>query len=187
MSASGGDVTASLEERARALVRVYDGFPRPRVRFRDVSGILEREPALFRELVAAIADPYRDAPPDLVLGVESWGFVFGACVAYELGRGVALARRPGKLPMETLSRAYDMSYDAGRKLEIHVDAIAPGQRVLVVDDVLASGGTVLAAIHLIEAAHGRAVGVSVAFELTKLNGRGWIESRDVPVLAVVRL
>jgi len=155
-----------LRRAVKAAVRVVPGFPSPGVNFRDISATWERQPQLFRLLVDEIARPYRESPPDVVLSIESLGYIFGAPVAYVLKCRLVLARPSGKLAGGTLRTTYAMSYSVNRQLEIHAEAIQPKERVLVVDDVLASGGTIAAALELVERAGAFCVGVGCAVEIS---------------------
>jgi len=148
-----------LAARIAQAIRVVTGFPRDGVRFRDISPIIESDPPLFRAAIDAMAEVHRARPPDCVVGIEAWGFVFAAPIAYLLGSRLCLARRPEWLPRETISATYEMCYAQDRSLALHRDAIRAGDRVLVIDDVIASGGSALAAIGLVQAAGGECVGV----------------------------
>src|SRR5882762_3738981 len=158
--------TEDLRRAVKAAVRVVPDFPSPGVNFRDISATWEQQPELFRLLVDEIARPFREAPPDVVLSIESLGYLFGAPVAYLLQCRLALARPSGKLAGRTLRAPYAMSYSANKHLEIHADAVGPNERVLVVDDVLASGGTIAAALELVERAGAFCVGVGCAVEIS---------------------
>jgi len=165
-------------------------FPTPTRQFTDVTLVLERDPAAFRALVEQMCQPFRAEPPDALLCIESCGYLFGAPMALELARPIVLARRAGKLPRTTLRRAYVSSgraRDPERTMEIHAGAILPGSRVLVVDDVLATGGTALAALELVEQAGGVPNGVSVAFELERFHARREIQQRGVLLHSAMRL
>ena len=121
-------------------IRSVRDFPKPGIVFKDITTLLSDGPAL-RESVAEMLERYSNQQIDVVLGIESRGFIFAALLAYELNIGVALVRKPGKLPYKTISESYELEYGADA-LEIHIDAIREGQNVLVVDDLLATGGTV---------------------------------------------
>jgi adenine phosphoribosyltransferase len=168
------------------VVKVAD-FPIPGGNFTDITPILERDPLAFRMLIQQMATPHRRARPEIVVCIESFGYLFGAPIAYELGSRIVLARRGGKLPRPTLRRTYAMGYDRHREMEIHVGAISPGSQVLIVDDILAVGGTALAALELVEQAQGNVCGVSVAVELERLQARARLEQRGVTVYSAVRL
>ena len=153
----------------KALVREIPDFPKPGISFKDITTVL-KDGAAFRKTVQEMAAPFRQAGVEAVVGVESRGFILGAPIAYELGCGFVLVRKPGKLPSETISTTYQLEYGTDT-LEIHTDAIAPGQRVLLVDDLLATGGTISAAAELVRKLSGEIVGFSFFIELAFLKGR----------------
>jgi adenine phosphoribosyltransferase len=169
---------------SRLVVDVPD-FPEPGVVFKDLSGVLADAMA-FTEVVDALAAAGRDVrgevAVDHVLGVEARGFIFGAPVALELGAGFVPVRKPGKLPRETLSESYSLEYGADT-VHIHRDAIAPGSRVLVIDDVLATGGTLAAVNRLVAQAGATLHGVAVVMELGFLPGRETVG--DVPLTSLL--
>lgn len=163
--------------RLKDLVRVIPDFPKPGVRFKDITTLM-KESAAFHEVVERIAAPFKDQKIDLVVSPEARGFIIGSAVAYALGAGFVPARRPGRLPYQTYR--YDFVFEAGSEsLEIHQDAVEEGQRVLVVDDMLATGGTAVATAKLVERMGGNIVGVRFAMELTDVNGREALEGYDV--------
>jgi adenine phosphoribosyltransferase len=151
----------------KSRIRSVPDFPQPGVLFRDITPLLA-DPAAFRMAVDAMSAPYRGI--DHVVAIESRGFILGAPVAYHLGAGLILVRKVGKLPPQTISEDYGLEYGTNT-VEIHSDAINPGERVLIVDDVLATGGTVRAAANLVERLGATVVGVSLLIELTFLHGR----------------
>ena len=159
----------------RAFIRDVPDFPSPGILFRDVTPLLA-SPDAFADAARAMAEPFRAARPDKVLGIEARGFLFGTALARELHVGIVPARKPGKLPRATESMSYGLEYGKDR-LEIHADAFGVGERVLIVDDVLATGGTAKAAADLAEKLGANVVGVSVFIELGALGGRarldGW--------------
>ncbi|HDN80361.1 MAG: adenine phosphoribosyltransferase [Chloroflexi bacterium] len=150
-------------------IRDIPDWPKPGVLFKDITTLL-KEPEAFREAVDRLAEPFMDKDIDLVVSVEARGFIFGGALAYKLGAGFVPARKPGKLPAETIREEYALEYGTDA-LEIHKDAIKPGQKVLLFDDVLATGGTLSAAARLIERLGGEVVGVSLLIDLTFLKGR----------------
>lgn len=152
-----------------ALVHDVPDHPRPGIVFKDLTPLLA-DPAGLRRAVELMAASYDVGMIDLVAGVEARGFLLAAPVAYLLGAGVVPVRKPGKLPRPVHERSYDLEYGSNT-LALHQDAFAEGTRVLVVDDVLATGGTAAAAVHLVERAGGVVAGVSVLLELTPLGGR----------------
>jgi adenine phosphoribosyltransferase len=144
-------------------------YPQPGIVFKDLTPLLEDARGL-REAVDRIAAGHAVGSVDKVVGIEARGFVLAAAVAYVLGAGLVLVRKPGKLPREVHERSYDLEYGSNT-LAVHQDAFAPGERVLVVDDVLATGGTAAAAVHLVEHCGATPVGVEVLLELLFLDGR----------------
>lgn len=163
--------------RLKELVRIIPDFPKPGVRFKDITSLL-KNPEAFRLVVDRIAEPLKQEGIDLVVSPEARGFMIGSAVAYALGAGFAPVRRPGRLPYKTYR--YDYIFEAGSEsLEVHQDAVTPGQRVLVVDDMLATGGTAVATAKLVERMGGDIVGIRFAIELTDVNGRASLEGYDV--------
>ncbi|MCL2700933.1 MAG: adenine phosphoribosyltransferase [Phycisphaerae bacterium] len=151
------------------LIRDIPDFPKKGVVFKDITPLLGNAAALA-EVVDRLAVPFADAGVEAVVGIESRGFIFGSLVAQRLGVGFVPVRKLGKLPYKTIQASYDLEY--GRdSVEMHVDAIAPGQKVLVVDDLIATGGTVGAACQLIEQLGGQIVGLAFVIELSFLKGR----------------
>jgi len=152
------------------LLRDVPDFPRPGIVFKDITPVLADGDA-FAAAVADMAAPWREAPPDAVAGIESRGFILGAALALSLRCGFVPVRKPGKLPARTLAQEYQLEYGSDR-LEIHADALPPGARVLVVDDVLATGGTLCAATALLRRQGASVIGAGVLVELAFLHGRG---------------
>jgi adenine phosphoribosyltransferase len=157
------------------LVRDVPDHPQPGIVFKDLTPLLG-DPAGLRQAVEALAHGH--APIDVVVGIEARGFLLAAPVAYLLGAGVAPVRKPGKLPRPVHERSYDLEYGSN-VLQIHRDALAPGDRVLIVDDVLATGGTAAAAVALVTECGATVVGVAVLLELSFLNGRAALPGLDV--------
>ena len=145
--------------------------------FRDITTLL-KEPALLRRAVDVLAEHYRDAQVETVIAVESRGFILGAPLAYKLGAGFVPVRKPGKLPGETARQEYTLEYGKDA-IEIHRDAVRPGARVLLHDDLLATGGTMCAAAKLVELLGGTIMGISFLVELTFLNGRSRLGGHEV--------
>jgi adenine phosphoribosyltransferase len=164
----------------RAKVRDVPDFPQPGVVFRDIMPLLA-DPEALRQTIRELADWSRSKQPDLVLGAEARGFILGPAIAYEIGCGFVAARRPGKLPPETVSATYALEYGQNA-LEVHPEMIAPGARVLVHDDVLATGGTVEAICGLVESLGGEVVGCGFIIELTFLGGRERLSKYDLHAL-----
>ena len=161
----------------RAKIREVPDFPKPGILFYDITTLL-KDAAAFRESIDLLAQPFRDRPVDIVVGMESRGFIFSAPLALELGAGFVPVRKLGKLPAETISVEYALEYGTNT-LEIHRDAILPGQKVLVVDDLLATGGTVNGTIDLVRRLGGEVVGLAFLVELTFLQGRERLRGYDL--------
>ncbi len=161
-------------------MRDVPDFPTPGVVFRDITPLL-RDAAAFASTVELLAEPCRDQRIDLVAGIESRGFLFGAPLALALGAGLIPIRKLGKLPAATIGREYDLEYGSNH-LEMHRDAVAPGQRVLLVDDVLATGGTARAGIEMIEQLGGTLVAAAFVIELDFLHGRRALAGHPVESL-----
>src|SRR5204863_2489694 len=161
----------------RAKIRDVPDFPEPGIVFKDIMPLLA-DPETLREAVGLLADWAEPRKPDVILGAEARGFILGAALAYELGCGFVAARRPGKLPWKTVSATYALEYGENA-LELHADAISDGARVLVHDDVLATGGTARAICDLATQLGGEIVGVEFVIELGFLEGRQHLEGYDV--------
>lgn len=175
MTNGGGDLAA----RAAALVTDVPDYPTPGVVFKDITPLLADGPAL-RDVVAHLAGQ-APGPIDLVVGMEARGFILGAPVAVALGAGFIPVRKAGKLPRQVLAGAYELEYGSA-VLEVHPDTIQDGSRVLIVDDVLATGGTAAATVGLMEKAGAVVVGLSFLMELTFLGGRAKLPGRHLDVL-----
>jgi len=158
-----------MDEKLRRLIRNIPDFPKPGIVFRDITPLLADAQGLALA-ITSLAKPFLDKQIDLVVGAESRGFIFGAAAARELNCGFVPVRKPGKLPAHTISQQYELEYGAD-KLEIHADAINPGQRILMIDDLLATGGTMKACCQLVLQLRGQIVGIAFLIELTFLNGR----------------
>jgi adenine phosphoribosyltransferase len=161
-------------------IRSIPDFPKPGILFYDISTLLAH-PGAWRVTIERLAEAVRPHRPDLLVGIESRGFLVAAPLAYALGSGFAMVRKKGKLPGKTVRFTYDLEYGSDT-IEIQEDAISPGQRVVVVDDLIATGGTTEAAINLISQRGGAVVGAACIIELSFLNGRARI---PVPVAAMV--
>ena len=164
-------------ETLRAKIREVPDFPKPGILFYDITTLL-REPESFRESIQLMLEPFKGESVDIVVGMESRGFIFSAPMAYEMQAGLVPVRKLGKLPAETLSAEYALEYGSNT-LEIHRDAIQPGQKVLIVDDLLATGGTVAGTIDLVERLKGEIVGLAFLVELEFLHGRERLGDRRV--------
>ena len=162
-------MTVRSADDLRAKIREVPDFPKPGILFYDITTLLKDADA-FREVIDRMAEMVKDERIDLVVGMESRGFIFAAPLADRLGAGFVPVRKLGKLPAETLEVEYDLEYGTAT-LEIHRDAIRAGQRVLIVDDLLATGGTVLGTIELVSRLGGEIAGLSFMVELTGLGGR----------------
>ena len=167
----------------KSLIRTIPHYPRPGVMFRDITTLL-KDPVGFRLAVNELLRRYRDKRIDKVASIESRGFIIGAPLAFELGAGFVPVRKKGKLPAEIIGRDYELEYGADR-IEIHVDAIAAGERVLVADDLLATGGTAEAACQLVESAGGHIVECCFVIDLPELGGRRRLQERGYGVHALV--
>jgi adenine phosphoribosyltransferase len=170
---SGRAVTAPIER----LIRAIPDFPIPGILFRDITPLLA-DPEGFKATIDLFVERYRDAKVEAVVGIEARGYMLGAPVAYALGAGFVPVRKPGKLPGEKFSEEYALEYGTNT-LEIHADAVGHGHRVLVIDDLLATGGTIAATLRLLEKLGANVVGTAVLIELEFLNGRAALEGTDV--------
>ncbi len=159
------------------LIREIPDFPKPGILFYDITTLLKDGPG-FQHVMQTFIDKYTGCPIDAIVGIESRGFIFSAPLAYQLGVGLVPIRKPGKLPAETLQIQYDLEYGSNT-LEIHRDAIQPGSRVLIIDDLLATGGTVDATCNLIEQLGGTIEEIAFLIELTFLNGREKLQKYPV--------
>lgn len=169
-------------EQLRAAIRDVPDFPKPGVTFKDITPILS-DPKLFSTVIDTLADEAAKRGPDKIVGIDARGFLFGAAVAYRLGCGFIPVRKKGKLPYKSLCSSYELEYGSA-EMEMHVDAISPGQRVVLVDDLLATGGTSAAAIHLVQQTGGMVEAALFFIELAFLKGRERLVS--VPVHTLVR-
>jgi adenine phosphoribosyltransferase len=164
-------------EPLKALIRTIPDFPKPGILFYDITTLL-KDPKGFAMLIDALAQYYMDKDVDLVLGIEARGFIFGPALAYRLNAGFVPVRKPRKLPGPTARVTYDLEYGSDT-LEIHQDAIEPGQRVVLVDDLLATGGTMEATTKLVQQLGGTIAGLGFAIELDFLKGRDRLLDYDV--------
>jgi len=158
-------------------IRTIPDFPKPGIMFRDITPLLAA-PKELREAIDAMAEPFSDTEIDIIVSPEARGFIFGVPLAQKLNAAFVPVRKPGKLPGETVSYSYDLEYGSDT-IEVHADAIPEGARVLVVDDLLATGGTIAACIKLVEQLGGKVVGCSFLIELIGLPGREIIKDYNV--------
>ena len=165
------------EQDFKATIREIPDFPKPGILFYDITTLL-KDPRAYCEMISLMAESLNELEVDVVVGPEARGFVVGAPVAYALNAGFVLARKPNKLPAQVRSISYGLEYGSD-VLEIHADAIKPGMRVAIVDDLLATGGTALATAKLIEEMGATVVGMRFAIELTDLGGRDKLKDYDV--------
>lgn len=172
-----------VAELLTALVRNVPDYPSPGILFKDITPVLA-DPGAFAAVVDALVDQYAPGAIDKVVGIEARGFILAAPVAYHLRAGFVPMRKKGKLPYDTFQSSYDLEY-GNATIEVHRDAFRPGERVLVVDDVLATGGTAAAAIDLIEQCGARLAGLSFLLELTALAGRAKLPGADIHTLLLV--
>jgi adenine phosphoribosyltransferase len=161
----------------KELIREVPDFPKPGILFYDITTLL-KAPAGLRAVIDGLEDHYRAAQVDVVLGIEARGFIFAPALAYALGAGFVPVRKPKKLPAETVRVTYDLEYGTDT-LEMHKDAVSQGTRVLIVDDLLATGGTAAAAARMVESCGGIVAGLGFVVELTFLNGRARLAGREV--------
>jgi adenine phosphoribosyltransferase len=159
----------STSDELKRYIRDVPDYPQQGIIFRDITPLLG-DKEIFREVVDLMSKSWVSEPPDLVAAIEARGFIPGAAMAVKLGAGFVPIRKTGKLPWSTVTESYDLEYGTD-SLEVHSDAVQPGQRVLIVDDVLATGGTASAAVRLIRKLGAAVVGVQVLIELTYLDGR----------------
>ena len=169
-------------EDLRARIREIPDFPKPGILFYDITTLL-KDAAAYREAIDLMLEPYKDAGIEIVVGMESRGFIFSAPMAYLLNAGLVPVRKLGKLPAETITVEYALEYGSNT-LEIHRDAIRPAQKVLIVDDLLATGGTVKGTIELVERLQGKVIGLAFLVELEFLKGRDRLGG--YPVTSVIR-
>jgi adenine phosphoribosyltransferase len=176
MGSDLGDPPYTPEQLATLIDDVPD-FPKKGILFKDITTLL-KNPRAFKQSIDQLTDRVRAYSARVVIGMESRGFIFAAPIAYQLDAGFVPVRKLGKLPGEVISTEYDLEYGTNT-LELHSDAISPGDRVLIVDDLLATGGTVSATIELVERLEGQVVAVAFLVELTELNGRDRLRNYEV--------
>lgn len=162
-------------------IRNIPDFPKPGIIFRDITALIQDKSA-FKKAVDLLVDKYKSRKIDKVVGVEARGFIFGASIAYKIGAGFVPVRKKGKLPSKTISVTYELEYGTDT-LEIHKDAIRPGEKILIIDDLLATGGTVKAVTDLVKELKGQIQGIGFVIELVDLKGREKL--KDYPVFSLV--
>jgi adenine phosphoribosyltransferase len=165
----------------KTLIRDIPDFPKPGILFRDITTLL-RDPAGLRYSIETLAERVRDLQPQYIVGMEARGFIFGSALAYEMGLGFIPVRKPGKLPADVHIVEYALEYGTDR-LEIHQDAVIPNSRVLIVDDLIATGGTAAATAELLQASGTTLVGCGFIIELDDLGGRSHLP--NVPIISLV--
>ena len=170
-------------EQLKSAIRDIPDFPRPGIIFKDITPILGNG-QLFQRVIDHLADEAQKANPSKVVGIDARGFLFGAAVAYKLGLGCVPVRKKGKLPYKTIGSSYQLEY-GDAEVEMHIDAIAEGERVVLVDDLLATGGTSGAAVNLVQKIGGVVGSALFVIELAFLNGRDKLPP-DVPVYSMVK-
>lgn len=169
--------TTTPSHQLKQLIREIPDFPKPGVKFYDITTLLKDKHG-FRETIDALQAHYRGHPVDVVVGIEARGYFFAPAMAHALGAGFVPVRKPRKLPHQVRSVEYELEYGTDQ-LEVHEDAIEPGQNVLIIDDVLATGGTASAVARLVEQLHGKITGLGFVIELTFLGGREKLPGYDV--------
>ena len=167
----------------KTVIRTIPDYPKPGIMFRDITTLLGN-PRAFRRAVDELVQPYAGAKIDAVAGLEARGFILGGAVAHQLGVGFIPVRKKGKLPFSVIGEDYQLEYGTDR-VEIHTDAIKPGEKVLLVDDLIATGGTAMAGIRLLERAGAQVIGCSFVIDLPELGGADKLRALGMPVSALV--
>jgi len=171
-----------MPELVKSMIRDIPDFPKPGVVFKDITTAI-KDPETFRRITDYFTDKFKNAGIDYVAAIESRGFIFGAPLAYNLGAGLVIIRKPGKLPGKVEQVSYELEYGTD-KVEIHSDAIEPGKKVLLIDDLLATGGTATAAYELIKKVGGNPIAIAFVIELAFLEGRNRLP-QDIEVVSMV--
>jgi adenine phosphoribosyltransferase len=161
----------------KTLIREVPNFPKPGILFYDITTLL-KDPQAFRTIIDELTERYREKQISKIIAIESRGFIFGSALAYRLGAGFVPVRKPGKLPADIFEVKYNLEYGSN-SLAIHRDAVAMGEQVLIVDDLLATGGTAAATVNLVRQLGGHIVGLAFLIELTSLKGRALLNGCDV--------
>lgn len=176
-------ITTDVVESVKNKIRAVKDFPKEGIVFRDITTAL-KDPTTLVNMVDYLCNQFKDVKIDYVAGIESRGFIFGMPMAYKLGAGFVPIRKPNKLPAETISQEYSLEYGTD-KIEIHVDAIPQGANVLIVDDLLATGGTAEAACKLVQKTGGNLVGIAFLIELEALDGRAKFD-KDLKIVSMLK-
>jgi len=163
-------------------VRNIPDFPKPGILFRDVTTLIQNKSA-FKKSIDLLAKKYKGKKIDKIVGVEARGFIFGAALAYKIGAGFVPVRKKGKLPYKTISASYELEYGTDT-LEIHKDAITNGEKVLIIDDLLATGGTVKAVVEMVTQLRGKIAGIGFVIELVDLHGRDKL--KEYPLFSLIK-
>lgn len=172
-----------MPESVKAKIRDVPDFPKPGIIYKDITTAI-KHPATFKKIIDFLTDKFKDYGIDYIAAIESRGFIFGAPLAYNLDAGLVIIRKPGKLPASVESASYELEYGSDT-IEIHKDAIEPGKKVLIIDDLLATGGTSKAAYELINRLNGEVVAMTYVIELTFLNGKNNLP-KDVEVFSMIQ-
>lgn len=170
-----------MEKLIKSKIREIPDWPKKKVSFKDITPLLQ-DKEVFQKTINALAKPYLDKKIDKIVGIDARGFLLASVLAYKLKSGIAIIRKKGKLPSKTVSKKYALEYGSNT-IELHKDAILPGEKVLLVDDVLATGGTMKATIDLIKELKGKIIGVDFLIELSYLNGRKKLKGYKIRSLA----
>jgi adenine phosphoribosyltransferase len=174
---------AALDRRVRSALRAIPDYPKPGILFQDITPVLG-DAVLLKDVIAGMAQPFAGQGITRVLGIEARGFILGGAVAHGLGAGFVPIRKRGKLPWDTIAYDYELEYGTDR-VELHADAVEPGERVLLVDDLIATGGTAEAAVELLTRIGGQVIEAVFVIELDDLEGRPRLERRGIPVFALL--
>jgi len=174
-------MTTKIEKLIKKKIREIPDWPKKGVNFKDITPLIEDKVA-FRRIIDELARPYLKKKIDKIVGVDARGFIFAAALSYKLKTGIAIVRKHGKLPYKTVSKKYSLEY-ASNIIEMHKDSVLPGEKVLLVDDVLATGGTMKATIDLVKKLKGKIIGIDFLIELTYLKGRKKLKGYKVRALA----
>jgi len=172
-----------MPELVKSKIRDVPDFPKPGIIYKDITTAI-KHPETFRRIINYLTETFKDSGIDYIAAIESRGFIFGAPLAYNLDAGLVVIRKPGKLPASVETASYDLEYGSDT-IEIHKDAIEPGKKVLIIDDLLATGGTSKAAYELVTKLSGNVVAIAYVIELSFLNGRNNLP-KDVDIVAMVQ-